>query len=476
MEHQIVPATEEHQLKVDESPKGSEGTKVSSKALPLSCTVCPFLEAEFSFCDAEERSKSATKLCGLIFFYLIVMIIEIVGGLKANSLAVLTDAAHLLSDIAGFSISLFTVWASGWEATSQQSFGFHRLEVLGAFLSVELIWLISGTLIYAAADRMLHKKDAVNGKLMFVVATFGCVINLIMVLWLGHGHDHGHGHSHSHSHHHSYDHGHSHINSHNSGHTCIHSHDESHSHTRSRSQDHGENHSHSHTHSHNQDHCQTRSLHDHGHTPSHSQDCDHGRSVSPDSDYGHPNDLDHTHSTFNEIGNDHHGVELCEWSEEEISSLVPNSAVKSRKLNINIQGAYLHVITDLIQTIGVMIAGVIIWAKPNWLVVDLICTLVFALVALSTTIPMLRNIYCILLESTPSEIDVDRLKNDLKCMEGIKDVHDMHVWALTVGKTVLACHVIAEAGVSLNETIHKLTDYCQTTYGIQHVTIQIEEG
>ncbi|KAL8114787.1 metal tolerance protein 1-like [Apium graveolens] len=448
MEHHIVPTTEEHQLKVDESPKGSEGTKVSSKPLPLSCIVCSFLKAEFSLSNAEERSKSAAKLCRLIFFYLIVMAIEIVGGLKSNSLAVLTDAAHLLSDIAGFSISLFSVWASGWEATSQQSFGFHRLEVLGAFLSVELIWLISGTLVYAAGDRLFHKNEPVNGKLMFIVATFGCVINLIMVLWLGHGHDHGH----DHGHHHSHDHGHSHTNTHNHGHIHNHSHDEGHGHSHSRSYD------------------------DHGHTLSNSQECVQGCSVSPDYDHSCPIDLDHTHCTNNENGYDQHGVELCEWTEEEITGLVPKSTLKSRKLNINIQGAYLHVFTDLIQTIGVMIAGVIIWAKPNWLVVDLICTLVFALVAISTTIPMLRNIYCILLESTPSEIDVDRLKNELKCMEGIKDVHDMHVWTLTVGKTVLACHVIAEAGVSLNETIHKLTDYCQSTYGIQHVTIQIEEG
>ncbi|WOG89120.1 hypothetical protein DCAR_0208356 [Daucus carota subsp. sativus] len=445
MEHQIVPATGEYELEVAESPKGIE---VSSKALPLSCTVCSFLKAEFSLSDAEERSKSATKLGVLICVALIAMLVEIVGGLKANSLAVLTDAAHLLTDIAGFSISLFTVLASGWEATSQHSFGFHRLEVLGAFLSVQLIWFTSGTLIYAAVDRMLHKKDAVNGKLMFIVATVGCVINLVMVLWLGHSHDHSHGHGHGHNHHHSHDHSHIHINRHNPGHESNHSHDEGHSHT----------------HSHNHD----------GHT--HSWSRDHGHSGNPDYDQGPNYNPDHAHSTCNESENGHHGVESCEWTEEEITGLVPNSPVKSRKLNINIQGAYLHIITDLIQTIGVMIAGVIIWAKPTWLVVDLICTLIFAVVALSSTIPMLRSIFCILLESTPSEIDVDRLKEDLKCMDGIIDVHDMHVWALTVGKTVLACHVIVEAGVSVNETIHKLADYCQTSYGIDHVTIQIEEG
>ena len=96
MEHQIVPATEEYELKVGESPKG---ISVSSKALPLSCTVCSFLKAEFSLSDAEERSKSATKLGVLICVTLIAMLVEIVGDLKANSLAVLTDAAHLLTDI-----------------------------------------------------------------------------------------------------------------------------------------------------------------------------------------------------------------------------------------------------------------------------------------------------------------------------------------------------------------------------------------
>lgn len=412
MEHQTVPTlSKEHHLE-HEMPKASEETNVPSKAVKLSCSVCSFSKPEFNLSDSEERSKSAMKLCGLIFFYAIVMVVEVVGGLRANSLAVLTDAAHLISDIAGFSISLFTVWASGWEATSQHSFGFNRLEVLGAFLSVELIWFISGTLIYEAVVRLLHKNEKVNGKLMFAIAAFGCVINIFMVVWLGHGHDHGHGHGHSHSH------------------------------------DHG----HGHSHNHDQDH-------DRGHGHNHNHN--HGR--------------DHPRYTCIENGHNHEGVELCARNEEETVALVSNSPKKSKVLNINIQGAYLHVMTDLIQTVGVMIAGLIIWAKPNWLVVDLICTLVFAVLALGTTIPMLRNIFCILMESTPSEIDVALLEKDLKCTEGIIDVHDMHVWAITVGKTVMACHVVVEKGVDLNEILHKLKNYCETTYRIHHVTIQIEE-
>ncbi|KAL0390247.1 UNVERIFIED_CONTAM: Metal tolerance protein 1 [Sesamum calycinum] len=126
------------------------------------------------------------------------MVIEIVGGLRANSLAILTDAAHLLSDIAGFCISLFTVWVSGWEATPLQSFGFNRLEVIGALLSVQLIWLISGTLIYEAVNRLITRVTKVDGKLMFAIAAFGFLVNILLVLWLGHDHSHHH---HHHPHH-----------------------------------------------------------------------------------------------------------------------------------------------------------------------------------------------------------------------------------------------------------------------------------
>ncbi|KAF3454636.1 hypothetical protein FNV43_RR05084 [Rhamnella rubrinervis] len=367
-----------------------EMQEVSETVLPqspeLSCSsVCVFSTHENSILESEQRSRSATKLLGLIFFYLLVTLVEIIGGVKANSLAVMTDAGHLLTDVAGFSISLFSVWASGWKATSNQSFGYYRLEVLGALLSVQLIWLISGLLIYEAVNRILYKSAKVNGVLMFAIAAFGFVINLIMVLWLGHTHAH---------------------------HACGHS-----------------------VHKHDQDH-------NHHH-------------------YHH-----HHHHQHHESG------ELCSITEEVMTKMVPSSPEKTK--NINIEGAYLHVVVDMIQSIGVMIAGAVIWLKPDWLVVDLICTLIFSVISLGTTISMLRNIYGILMERTPSEIDIARLENDLKCIKGVEDVHDLHVWALTVGKNVLSCHVIAEPAVRSTQLIYKIRDYCERTYRINHVTVQIE--
>ena len=84
---------------------------------------------------------------------------QVVGGIYANSLAVLTDAAHLLSDLAGFLISIFALWLASIEPTSTLSFGFHRAEILGALLSVLLIWVMTGILVYEAVFRVRNPED-----------------------------------------------------------------------------------------------------------------------------------------------------------------------------------------------------------------------------------------------------------------------------------------------------------------------------
>ncbi|XP_061368472.1 metal tolerance protein B-like [Gastrolobium bilobum] len=380
MEHEKAPILEASSREEIEMHK----VDVLPMTTGSSCnSVCPFSRHEHSVVASKESSKSAKKLSLLIVFYVIVMIVEVIGGVKAHSLAVIGDAAHLLSDIAGFSVSLFAVWASGWEATPHQSFGYNRLEVLGALISVQLIWGISGFLIYEAVGRLLHQNERVNGMLMFTISAFGFVLNFIMVVWLGHDHSHDHG--------------------------C------------------GDSH------------------HDHSHH--------HG---CGDSDHDHGMD------------------ELPKITDEENLALVSSSQKNTNVLNINLQGAYLHVMVDMIQSVGVMIAGAIVWAEPEWFMVDLLCTLIFSVLSLSTTLPMLRNIYSILMERTPSGINIIELEYGLRGIKGVQDVHDLHVWAITVGKNVLSCHVVAEPGISSIDLLGTIKHYCVKTYQIQHVTIQIE--
>ncbi len=169
--------------------------------------------------DAAQRATSSRKLVKAVVLCLIFMMLEVAGGIFANSLAILTDAAHLLSDVAGFAISLFAIWAASWEATPNQSFGFYRLEILGALVSIQLIWLLTGILVYEAVHRLFGPSQPVDGRLMFIVATLGLLINLAMAFLLGHdghahGHDHSHNHGHSNGHTHKDKHVHNHANSH----------------------------------------------------------------------------------------------------------------------------------------------------------------------------------------------------------------------------------------------------------------------
>ncbi|KAL0394911.1 UNVERIFIED_CONTAM: Metal tolerance protein 1 [Sesamum latifolium] len=96
---------------VPSTVRGSSGSKACAGA------TCGFADANASSKDAQERSASIRKLLIAVVLCIIFMSVEVVGGIKANSLAILTDAAHLLSDVAAFAISLFSLWASGWEAT-----------------------------------------------------------------------------------------------------------------------------------------------------------------------------------------------------------------------------------------------------------------------------------------------------------------------------------------------------------------------
>ncbi|KAJ1414766.1 Cation efflux protein, cytoplasmic domain superfamily [Sesbania bispinosa] len=91
-----------------------------------------------------------------------------------------------------------------------------------------------------------------------------------------------------------------------------------------------------------------------------------------------------------------------------------------------------------------------------------------------TTINMLRNILEVLMESTPREIDAAKLEKGLLDMEEVVAVHELHIWAITVGKILLACHVKIRPQVDAELVLEKVIDYIRTVHNITHVTIQIE--
>ncbi|XP_023643335.1 metal tolerance protein A2-like [Capsella rubella] len=137
---------------------------------------CGFSDARTISRDAAERSVYEEAVGGCFGLFITV---EVVGGIKANSLPILRDVAHLLSDVAAFAISLFSLWSSGLEKTPCQSYGFFRSEILGALVPIQMIWLLAG----------FHNSNGeVQGSLMFLVSVVGQLVNIAMADVLGHDH------------------------------------------------------------------------------------------------------------------------------------------------------------------------------------------------------------------------------------------------------------------------------------------------
>ena len=113
----------------------------------------------------------------------IFMIIEIVGGYLANSLAIMTDAAHMLSDVAGFMISYFAIYLGSKPASFAMSFGYSRAEVLGALASIALIWGLIVWLFIEAIHRCITAEE-VDGEIMLITSSIGLACNIINIFTL----------------------------------------------------------------------------------------------------------------------------------------------------------------------------------------------------------------------------------------------------------------------------------------------------
>uniref|UniRef100_A0ABM5EZ37 Probable proton-coupled zinc antiporter SLC30A4 n=1 Tax=Pogona vitticeps TaxID=103695 RepID=A0ABM5EZ37_9SAUR len=146
-----------------------------------------------------ERLKQRTVKRRLVLaavLYLLFMTGELVGGYVANSLAIMTDALHMLTDLSGIILTLLALWLSAKSPTKKFTFGFHRLEVLSAMFSVLLIYILMVFLLYEAVQRTIHMDYEINGDIMLITAAVGVAVNLIMGFLLNQS---GHLHSHSHA-------------------------------------------------------------------------------------------------------------------------------------------------------------------------------------------------------------------------------------------------------------------------------------
>lgn len=129
----------------------------------------------------------------------------------------------------------------------------------------------------------------------------------------------------------------------------------------------------------------------------------------------------------------------------------------------------------MIQSIGVIIAATIIYifqdTHPGIVVVDPICTFLFCIIVLWTTVPITKDCLNVLMESSPKFIDIKALTDELVNVVGVIDIHDVHIWCISIGKPSISLHILSK---SPQKTLEQATMVCQK-YGIYHITIQVED-
>lgn len=336
----------------------NENFSLSESRLPNYGSVTDLIEEFHCHSDEEEKpaaDRQAVRTLWIsVVICLIFMFCEIVGGYLAQSLAVVADAAHLLTDFASMLVSLFAIYVSSRPASQRMSFGWHRAEVMGAFISVFMIWIITGILVYLAVDRIIRRSYHIEASIMAITAALGILVNFIMAIVLYFG-----GHNHSHN-----------------------------------------NHAHL--------------------------------------------------SNFTNSGTDD----------------VPT--------NINVRAAMVHVIGDMLQSIGVLIAALLIYYNSSWSIADPICTLIFSVIVLCTTIYIVRDAMVVLLEGSPSNINFRSVFDSLECIDGVRKVHNLRIWSLTLDKIAISVHLEVTPRANAQLILKRTTEMLRNRYGVLESTVQIE--
>ena len=264
-----------------------------------------------------------------------VFLIEAVGGWLTNSLALLADAGHLLTDIAALGMVLLAFWFAARPTTPERTYGYYRAEILAALANGLALWLVSAYILVQAYRRLAEPPEISSGP-MLVIAFAGLLA---------------------------------------------------------------------------------------------------------------------------QVG----------------TTLVLRRAAQE---NLNVRGAFVHVATDVLQSIGVIIAGLRMLFF-GWYIADPIISAVIALAIIYTGGRIVLQSTHVLLEGTPSHVDTVALEEALLQADLVRSVHDLHTWSITSGYNAMSAHVVLEDEVAPEEgqrLLERLRDTVINRYGIGHVTIQLEGG
>jgi cobalt-zinc-cadmium efflux system protein len=144
-----------------------------------------------------------------------------------------------------------------------------------------------------------------------------------------------------------------------------------------------------------------------------------------------------------------------------------------KRESLNVRGAWLHVLSDALGSVGALAAAAAIWAF-GWIWADTAASVAIGLLVIHSSWALLRETFDILMEAAPAHIDVPEIHRAITEVPGVLAVHDLHVWTITSGMVALSGHVVAADGESHGELLQVICDRLHQRFGIDHTTIQVE--
>jgi cobalt-zinc-cadmium efflux system protein len=260
------------------------------------------------------------------------MVVEVVVGVLADSLAVLADAGHMLSDAASLILALFAAWLAARPPTPQRSFGYRRAEILAALANGVLLVVVAIWIFVEGVGRLSDPPDVVGGWVL-VVGVIGLAVNLAA------------------------------------------------------------------------------------------------------------------------------------------AGVLHRSASDS----LNVRGALLHVLADLLGSVGVIVAGVVI-LTTGWELADPLVALLIAVLVLASAWQLLGESVSILLETTPRGMTAEDVGRTILAVPSVVQVHDLHVWTITSGFPALSAHVLVDPGADCHAIRRQIEAVLRERFDLEHTTLQVDHA
>ena len=267
-----------------------------------------------------------------ILLSLFILLMEVAGGIFTNSLALLSDAGHVLIDLLALLLAYFAIRFSEKDSTKKFTFGYYRVEILAAIINGFVLVFITLYIFYQSYIRFLSPQP-IKGPEMLIISIIGLLANLYVV------------------------------------------------------------------------------------------------------------------------------IKMQDYEKE----------------NLNVRGAYLHVLSDTVSSVGVVIAGILIIVTGNY-IFDPIISAMIGLFILISCLRLIRESTYILMEAVPENIDLKELSKDIQKIIGVKEVHDLHVWSISSDVYALSSHILIDAKnvESMNRIISQINEMLRVKYNITHTVIQSE--